>query len=85
MLTEKRWNVHAANTAEAERLATRLGITPIAAQLLINRGMDDAEHARTFLNPQLSDLHDPALLPEFGHAAERIVQRIAEHFENETR
>jgi len=46
------------------------------AQLLINRGIDDAGRALAFLAAKLGTLHDPELLPGAVGAAERIVQAI---------
>ncbi len=60
----------------AEELARRLGTTPLVAQILANRGMTDVEAARGFMNPRLSDLHDPALLPGAQVAADRIARAL---------
>ena len=46
----------------AEELARRLATAPLVAQLLHNRGIDEPDRAKAFLNPQLTDLHDPLLL-----------------------
>jgi len=60
----------------AEDLARRLGTTPLIAQILANRGLTDADAARQFMNPKLSDLHDPALLPGTQVAADRIARAV---------
>ena len=62
---------------DAEDLARRLGTAPLVAQALANRGMTDAESARSFLNPKLTDLHDPTLLGGVEAAAERIARAVA--------
>ena len=66
-----RWEVAGPYAGSAD-LARRLGTAPLVAQVLANRGLTDAEAARGFLNPKLSDLHDPELLPGTVAAAERI-------------
>lgn len=46
------------------------------AQLLLNRGLADADKARRFLEPVLRDLHPPALLPGCAQAADVILSAI---------
>ncbi len=72
-MIEKRWHILPDRTEAAQALAGPLGLTPIATRVLLNRGMDEVERARAFLNPQLSDLRDPSLLPGMEKAAEQIV------------
>jgi len=55
-----------------DQLAAALRISPVAAQVLHNRGIDDVEAARQFLNPQLTDIHPPEDLPGAAAAAQRI-------------
>ena len=63
-------------TAEQEKqktvLARELGFNPILCQLLIQRGITDAESARHFFRPQLTDLHDPFLMKDMDKAVDRI-------------
>src|SRR4051812_20516435 len=54
------------------------GVSPLVAQLLLNRGIDDPAQVRNFLDARLSGLHDPSCLPGATVAAERIVQAIRE-------
>ncbi|HUS90812.1 MAG TPA: single-stranded-DNA-specific exonuclease RecJ [Phycisphaerae bacterium] len=61
----------------AEAMARRLGVAPLVAQVLANRGLTDVEAAKAFLAPKLSDLHDPLLLPGVVPAAERIARAVA--------
>jgi len=62
----------------ARELASRLGTAPLIAQILANRGLAEPEAARSFLNPKLTDLHDPSLLPGAKAAAERIARAVAD-------
>jgi single-stranded-DNA-specific exonuclease len=57
-------------------LAGRLKISPLTAQALLARGMDQVEAAQAFLSPNLNMLAQPALLPGLPVAAERIVKAI---------
>jgi len=58
--------------------AKRLGVSPLVAQVLHNRGLDDPQAARRFLNPQLKDLLPPETLPGALEAAERIAAAVRE-------
>jgi single-stranded-DNA-specific exonuclease len=52
------------------------GVEPLTARILSARGLA-GEHASKFLDPRLTDLHDPALLPNATRAAERILDALA--------
>jgi len=72
----RRWQVTAKSAAAGE-LARRLGSDPLVAQVLYNRGVTDLDDARAFLEPKLSDLHDPQLLGGAVAAAQRIAAAVA--------
>lgn len=71
------WRVDAPDLARARALATALGVHPITAQVLLNRGMADPEAAQRFLRPSLDTLSDPAELDEMANAVERLRLAIA--------
>jgi len=58
------------------QLSQDLSISPTLARLLSARGLHEAEHARTYLNPQESDCPDPFLLREMRIAVERIFEAL---------
>ena len=60
----------------AEELARHLRTGTLIAQLLHNRGIDDADAARAYLSPKLADLHDPEQLGGTAAAAERIARAV---------
>lgn len=62
---------------EADDLARQLSLPPLLVQVLYNRGLATPEAIRAFLDPKLTDLHDPQLLPGCAAAAERIARAIA--------
>src|SRR5713101_3749164 len=72
-----RWDALPSDNAAAERLAAALGIAPVVARLLCQRGLSDPELAGRFLNPALEHLHDPMLLADMGRAVDRIMAAIA--------
>jgi len=57
----------------AQRLAARLGVPPLVAAVLGRRGYETEAAARTFLKPDLGQLHPPEALPGTLEAAERLV------------
>jgi single-stranded-DNA-specific exonuclease len=63
----------------AQRFAFETGITPLKAQLLINRGISDRESALPFLSPRLSDLLDPMLLKDMDRAVDAVLYSIENH------
>lgn len=71
----QQWQV-APISPDVEVLAERLGVAPLIAQVLWNRGLTDPTQARAFLQPRLSDLHDPRELPGCSSAARRIAQAV---------
>ena len=74
-----RWRWEVAEPFDgAETLARRLNTSPLVAQVLHNRGIDDADAGKAFLDPKLTDLHDPSLLAGAVPAAERIARAVAE-------
>ncbi len=60
----------------AESLAASLGVSPLAARVLIRRGLTDPASARRFLHPSLDDLHDPLALRDMPRAVERLVRAV---------
>jgi len=62
--------------AGAEALARRLGLSVIAAQMLLNRGVTEESDARAFLHPDLNHLRDPSCMPEILLAAERVREAV---------
>jgi single-stranded-DNA-specific exonuclease len=71
-----RWRIRPHNPADIESLSRRAGISPLVAQLLLNRGINEPDRARAFLEARMVSLHDPALIPGLVEAADRIVRAI---------
>ncbi len=74
-----RWELTACDEPAAAALAAALGIAPIVARLLCQRGLSDPESAARFLKPSLDQLHDPMALADMGVAVDRIMAAIAAH------
>jgi single-stranded-DNA-specific exonuclease len=76
-MQKKRWNIRPA-APQAEELARALKVSPITAQVLINRQVTDVEQARSFLSPKLAELIEPDNMPGVGRAVERIKRALAD-------
>lgn len=72
-----RWEI-AEPFEAAGTLGRSLHVHPLVAQVLHNRGLDDPVVSRQFLDPKLTDLHDPELLNGAVEAAERIARAVSE-------
>ncbi|HEX5071106.1 MAG TPA: single-stranded-DNA-specific exonuclease RecJ [Vicinamibacterales bacterium] len=66
-----------AEAAEVVATAAALGVPPVIARLLVQRGLSDPDLARAFLQPDLTHLHDPFLLTGIREACARILQAVA--------
>jgi single-stranded-DNA-specific exonuclease len=70
------WLMPDVDAAAVAELATALRLHPIAAGVLLNRGLSDPDAARRFLTPSLEHLHDPLLLTGMREAVERLRSAI---------
>lgn len=74
---QKRWVlVPECDRITSEGLQKELGIPPVLAQLLVQRGVTSFEQAKTFFRPSLSKLHDPFLMKDMDRAITRIETAI---------
>src|SRR5215204_1876806 len=73
---QKRWIVQKHDHNAARKFAAEVGVSPLAAALLISRGHDDPAKAVQFLNPSISHLHEPLLLKGMREAVDRIQKAI---------
>ena len=72
-----RWDTTPCDDGAAERLAAAIGVPPVVARLLCQRGLSEPEQALRFLSPSLDQLHDPLRLADMRVAVERILAAIA--------
>jgi single-stranded-DNA-specific exonuclease len=55
-----------------------LQVDDIVATLLLQRGIETYEDAKTFFRPSFEDLHDPYLMKDMDNAVARIEKAISE-------
>ena len=61
---------------DARALGAALGVGPLAARVLLHRGLADPAAARRFLDPSLGQLHDPKLMRGMEDAVDRLARAI---------
>ncbi len=77
MNKERKWIIkEPADPEKVGRLSAELGIDRVLSELLVKRGVETFEQARSFFRPSLDDLHDPFLMKDMDAAVERVRKAI---------
>jgi single-stranded-DNA-specific exonuclease len=78
---DARWSLRPPGDAEiVRRLVEAIHVPEVIAEILISRGIEDYETAKTFFRPSLQHLHNPFLMHDMEKAVSRIVH-AREHAE----
>lgn len=73
-----RWNPKSKpNPEKVQAILQALQVDEIIAKLLVQRGIETFEQAKTFFRPTLADLHNPYLMKDMDKAVARIENAIA--------
>ena len=73
----KKWEIRPVTDQTAVReLSSELGVDPVLASLLVQRGVTTFEGARAFFRPSLEKLHDPFLMKDMDKAVARVERAI---------
>ncbi len=72
------WQLRPHDDEAVRHLARKADVSPVLAQLLLNRGVTKPDEATRFLGAAMSGLHPPHLLPGVPAAAERIARAVAD-------
>lgn len=72
-MKEKRWRINKAKKEKVASLFEALKIHYVLCEILVQRGIESFEHARTFFRPQLNQLHSPWLMKDMDKAVKRIL------------
>lgn len=70
------WIVNDAPRETCLALSHELGLSPLTARILYNRGIRDVEAADAFLNPSLKNMHDPFLMKDMRKAVREVLRAI---------
>jgi single-stranded-DNA-specific exonuclease len=74
---EKRWKINEAHPESSiTQLSEALQVEKLVAQLLLNRGIDSFEKAKSFFRPSLEELHNPYLMEDMTKAVNRIERAL---------
>jgi len=68
----RKWFVNKTNPEFVRYLSRNASVSPLLAQVLINRGLRTVADIHNFLNPEIRNLSDPFLLPDMDIAVGRI-------------
>lgn len=72
-----RWNPKSKpNPEKVQAIQSALQVDEIIAKLLVQRGIETFEQAKTFFRPTLTDLHNPYLMKDMDKAVARIEKAI---------
>ncbi len=74
-----RWRVAPPHEDASRRLAEDVGLSLLAARVLVNRHLGDPAAARAFLSPRFEQLSDPLRLIDMDRAVDRLVSAIRGH------
>ena len=73
------WHVAAADAAAVTDLVQGMGLSPIVARILVNRGIDSQEAAERFLTPRLAEEWlPPSVIPGMDEVASRVARAVTE-------
>ena len=75
---EKRWNTKPADPVKVKVLQDALQVHPALSRLLVQRGIEAFEEARSYFRPRLEDLHSPWLFKDMDKAVSRIEKAITQ-------
>jgi single-stranded-DNA-specific exonuclease len=76
--SKKTWSLLPHDATAIDNLGRSLRVSPIVAQLLLNRQVTEPRDAEKFLSCPLASLHEPELLPGVDVACERLLAAIAD-------
>ncbi len=77
--TLKKWELRSEKTQsdpDIMAMADRIGISPLTALLIYNRGQDTPEKAHTFLSTLSGSYYDPFTMPDMDKAVCRILEAV---------
>ena len=63
---------------QRNKLVSEMGLNPVIALLLVQRGLTTAQEVKRFFRPSLSNLHDPFLMPDMEKAVHRLNKALGD-------
>ena len=62
-----------ADPDKVNALQQALSISPVLCKILVQRGIETFDEAKTFFRPKLENLHDPWLMKDMQKAVTRVL------------
>lgn len=72
----REWVLQQAASDDWRQIQRELQIHPVTAQILWNRGQRDVDSAKKFLEPSLSDMHDPFTMKDMMNGVAEVLKAI---------
>ncbi len=79
--SKKKWRFSQHDRRAVEELAKRCNVSPVVAQLLLQRNLTKTEDVQGFLESKLTSLRPPEELPGLTAACQRIMRGVREREE----
>lgn len=76
MRRKKRWQLHPERPEQVKELSARVGLPPLVARILLNRGLNGVEDIQAYLDPTLERLYPPFGLADLETAATRLGRAV---------
>ena len=73
------WAAHDFEESLVQKLSSALNLRQPLTTILLQRGVDTFEKAKTFFNPKLENLHDPLTMKNMDKATSRLKQALEQH------
>ncbi|HEU0265507.1 MAG TPA: DHH family phosphoesterase, partial [Geobacterales bacterium] len=70
---EKRWRLRQANGEQIALFERELGLSPLVARVLVNRGIQGVDGGRRFLSSTLADIRDPLGMKGIMEGVQRLL------------
>lgn len=78
-LPNQRWQIYPSQAQQAEALAKEIGLSPLLAQVLINRGIESVEASQAFLDPETEILPQPMEdFPDLAASVQLLYETISQ-------
>ena len=72
----KKWEFYTENEDRINEIAEKFSISTTLAKILLNRGIDEDDKIKVFLNPTRDDFYDPFLMKDMDKTVDRIINAI---------
>lgn len=80
-MKQKVWVYKDIDGDQVDKLTADAGISRLLAKVFISRGIFDCDYVKSFLRPEIEQMHDPFMMDGMESAVERIAQAVNDHEE----